>query len=49
MEKIKVGIVGTGYTVGIAANHVTGLYSYRTIRYNPGACRKVGGREEIEC
>lgn len=30
MEKIKVGIVGTGYTVGIAANHVNGYLQ------NPG-------------
>ena len=30
MEKIRVGIVGTGYTVGIAGNHAKGYLQ------NPG-------------
>ncbi|NLS84586.1 MAG: Gfo/Idh/MocA family oxidoreductase [Ruminococcaceae bacterium] len=30
MKKIKVGIVGTGYTVGIANNHVNGYLACKT-------------------
>lgn len=43
MEKIRVGIVGTGYTVGIAGNHAKGYLQ------NPGCvltavCDIVPGR-----